>query len=315
MSATSASTDSIEAWSQYWSAGCLSSCPGATDSNYSGAIAKAWQVFFATLPEHVRILDIACGNGALLAMAHQYAVAAGQSWHLTGVDWATLVQREALQHPAINLCSGVDMHALPFTSGSFTVVCSQYGIEYGHFPDNLCEALRVLTRKGRFQFLLHCADSAIARRAQLQLQQIDLLQHDWALLELLQNMLQTEHDAQRFPAAKGDFDRAAAKAFAYLKSSPPQQDVSLIEQSLQQLGGIWQVRHQQRRTDLIQASLDAGQALQSLRQRLLDQQAAMLDQQQAASWLAQAEQYADNVQLNRLDDVGHALGWCLQGSK
>jgi len=315
MKHSSSAITSASAWTQYWSGGRLSSCPGADDSNYAGAIAATWSTFFATLPGNCSLLDIACGNGALLAMAQEYVAAHGQTWQLTGVDRANLTQRPELDNAAIQLCSSIDMHELPYPDNSYDAVCSQYGIEYGTFPDNLNEALRVLKPGGSFQFLLHCKDSVIARRASLQLQQIDLLLDDWALFDLLAGMLERSGQDNGFAAAKQHFDETAAQAFAYMKTAPQNQDISLLQQSLQQLGAIWQVRAQRTPTASIKACRDASEALLSLRQRLRDQQAAMLDQQQAESWLGQARQCADDVQLNRLDDAARALGWCLQGSK
>lgn len=307
------STDSVSAWTQYWSAGRLSSCPGAADNNYSGVIAAAWETFFVALDAPAELLDIACGNGALLALAQNHARAKGKRWQLTGVDRAAVAPAAGLSDAGISLQHGIDMHALPFADHSFVLVCSQFGIEYGHFPDNLAEALRVLKPQGRFQFLLHCADSAIARRAELQLQQIDLLLERWALFGLLQQMLLDETEPQRFQLAKQRFDHAAASAFAYLKAKRPQHDVSLIEQSLQQLGGIWQSRGQQSTADALQACADATVAVQSLRQRLLDQQAALLDQAQAENWQQQARRLAGDAELRLLQERGCALGWCLTG--
>jgi len=307
------STDSVTAWSQYWSAGRLSSCPGAADNNYSGVIAAAWETLFSTIAAPAELLDIACGNGALLALAQEHARAQGKRWQLTGVDLAAVAPAAGLSDAGISLQHGIDMHALPFADHSFVLVCSQFGIEYGHFPDNLTEALRVLKPKGRFQFLLHCADSAIARRAELQLQQIDLLLEQWALFGLLQQMLHDESEPQRFQLAKQRFDHAAASAFAYLKANRSQHDVSLIEQSLQQLGGIWQSRGQQSSADALQACADAAVAVASLRQRLLDQQAAVLDQAQAGSWQQLARQLVGHAELSRLQERGRALAWCLTG--
>lgn len=315
MNEITSSEDRAKAWSQYWSSGRLSSCPGYADSNYSGVIAESWEKFFTSLPDHCKLLDIACGNGALLAIAQRHTKTCSKSWQMTGVDKAQVEQTTKLKHHSISLYGEIDMHALPFASSSFAVVCSQYGIEYGHFPDNMIEALRVLKPQGQFQFLLHCADSVIARRAVLQLQQIELLQCEWKLFELLQIILQVEADAQKLLSAKNDFDSAAAMAFAYMKAHSPEQDVSLIEQSLQQLGSIWQVRGQQRTADSIQACKDAEQALMCLRQRLLDQQAAMLDQQQAEVWLEQSTELAAEAQLSRIDDAGVHVGWCLAGIK
>jgi SAM-dependent methyltransferase len=308
--------DSASAWSQYWSAGRLSSCPGAADSNYTGAIEQCWKAWFELLPEACELLDIACGNGALLLLGHRHSLQQQKNWRLTGVDRAEVQRRSDLNHPDIRIIGGVDMHALPMHAAALDAVCSQYGIEYGVFPHNLDEAMRVLKPGGRFQFLVHCADSAIARRAGLQLQQIEWLQQEWHLFWLLKEMLQTRSQPQRFTTTKQTFDDHAGKAFAYLRSLQAEgQDTSLIEQTLQQLGGIWQQRDQHNQLESLQACADAEQALLSLRQRLHDQQAAMLDREQIQTWLQHLDRHADGLDLHALKDAGHQLGWAIGGSK
>jgi SAM-dependent methyltransferase len=152
------------AWSQYWSAGGLHSCPGSFAGNYAGAIADFWQTALADLAPGARVLDLATGNGALPQMLLQRY---GDGVSVDAVDAAQLAPAwfSPLQHPRIRFHSGVMIEALPFEDASFDYVISQYGIEYAARPDACRQALRVLRPNGHLAFVMHHSDSVLARVA------------------------------------------------------------------------------------------------------------------------------------------------------
>jgi len=152
------------AWSQYWSAGSLHSCPGSFAGNYAGVISEFWQVAFADLMPGARVLDLATGNGALPQMLMQHHA---DCVSVDAVDAAQVAPAwfRSLQNPQIRFHSGVLIEALPFEDASFDYVISQYGIEYAAPPDAWQQALRVLRLDGHLVFVMHHADSVLARVA------------------------------------------------------------------------------------------------------------------------------------------------------
>jgi SAM-dependent methyltransferase len=91
----------------------------------------------------VRLLDLACGSG----LALQHAEARGAVCH--GVDASrALLDIAARRAPSATLRFG-DMAKLPHDDGSFDVVTTVNGVQYGS-DDVLLEASRVLTSGGRF---------------------------------------------------------------------------------------------------------------------------------------------------------------------
>lgn len=152
------------AWSQYWSAGGLHSCPGSFADNYEGAIADFWQTVLADLVPGARVLDLATGNGALPQMLLQRY---GNSVSMDAVDAAQLAPAwfSPLQHPKIRFHPGVTIEALPFEDACFDYVVSQYGIEYAERPDACRQALRVLRPSGQLAFVMHHSGSVLARVA------------------------------------------------------------------------------------------------------------------------------------------------------
>ncbi len=152
------------AWSQYWSAGLLHSCPGSFAGNYSGAIAKFWESALGDMDAGARVLDIATGNGALPQMLLQRY---GDGVSVDAVDAAQLAPTwfDPSRYPGIRFHSGILAETLPFEDAHFDYVVSQYGIEYAARPDACKEALRVLHPQGRLALVMHHSDSVLAQVA------------------------------------------------------------------------------------------------------------------------------------------------------
>ena len=121
-------------------------------ANYEG-FAGATRLFVPALVQTagakpgMRLLDIACGQGA----AAQVAADAGA--RVTGVDFspAMLATAKSL-HPEIEFPAG-DAEALPFADARFDAVIANFGIHHVERPERaIAEARRVLKRGGTFAF-------------------------------------------------------------------------------------------------------------------------------------------------------------------
>jgi SAM-dependent methyltransferase len=100
----------------------------------------------------MRLLDIACGQGA----AAQVAADAGA--RVTGVDFspAMLATAKSL-HPEIEFPAG-DAEALPFADARFDAAIANFGIHHVERPERaIAEARRVLRRGGTFAFTVWAA--------------------------------------------------------------------------------------------------------------------------------------------------------------
>jgi ubiquinone/menaquinone biosynthesis C-methylase UbiE len=102
-----------------------------------------------------RVLDVACGTGAV---ARQAALQVGAGGHVVGLDFnSDMLALAAATGPAVEWRQG-DAMALPFATHAFDVVVCQQGLQF--FPDSgkaLREAHRVLVRGGRFAAAVWCA--------------------------------------------------------------------------------------------------------------------------------------------------------------
>ena len=78
-------------------------------------------------------------------------------------------------HAAIRFHPGVRMEQLPFPDHGFDLVVSQYGLEYGQWPDALHECLRVCRADGTAAFILHHAGSVLVKVGRCELDNQRLL--------------------------------------------------------------------------------------------------------------------------------------------
>jgi SAM-dependent methyltransferase len=134
-------------WDHYWRSGQTHSCfyggrPTVTDST--------WVSFLTALPAGARILDLACGAGALARLV----VASGKAFDVVGVDYASSIG----PIPGVRLITGVAIEALPFSDESFDAVISQFGFEYADAPRAAVESTRVLAPGGCVALLVHARE-------------------------------------------------------------------------------------------------------------------------------------------------------------
>lgn len=172
------------AWSTYWASGALHSCANSYQDNYRGAIEDFWSAVFKCLGKSSRVLDIATGNGALpLMLSRLRGHEAGDS--IDAVDLAEIAPawNTAEQWPQIRFHSGIRMERLPFENQSFDLVVSQYGIEYGKWPEALSESLRVCRSEGVLALVLHHSDSVLVSVGRNELRNHEFLTSPRGLIE------------------------------------------------------------------------------------------------------------------------------------
>ncbi|MDJ0812707.1 MAG: class I SAM-dependent methyltransferase [Woeseiaceae bacterium] len=149
-------------WDSYWS-GAGGAAAFSADGADHPALVGFWKEIFEMAGRDKpapRIIDLASGNGAVIA--HALDVFAEGAANITSVDLSEqAVTRIRERFPGV---TGVvaDAAQVPLESDSYDVVTSQFGIEYAG-AQAVDEALRLLAPGGYFAALLHHTGSAIHR--------------------------------------------------------------------------------------------------------------------------------------------------------
>lgn len=191
-------------WDRYWQANRIASCAGRPGENYKPELLSDWRIFFQTLSDGARILDLCTGNGAIPLVAVEVARQTGRLFHVTAVDKANIAPaqfipdyREALSK--INFIGSTDVSTMQCDEASFDAITSQYGIEYtdlGRVPDQL---VRLLKPNGRFRAVVHAQEGITVAAARCDildcrylLQESHLFEDAGAALEIAWRQDQSE---------------------------------------------------------------------------------------------------------------------------
>lgn len=165
----SAKPQDDKAWGEFWArnarkggGGCMPQRWAAIEQAQQGA----WKAFIAPVEGSPRVLDLATGDGRVLAWLMQMRPGISAA----GTDLAPQLPPPP---PGATVMPGVAMEDLPFEDDSFDVVTSQFGFEYGDTPRTAKEIARVLAPGGRVGLMVHRGDGPILEHNAVRREQID----------------------------------------------------------------------------------------------------------------------------------------------
>lgn len=200
-------------WDRFWKAGRGACCAAGGSPSLSEDLQQPWRLFFGSLQESDKVLDLCTGNGAVLLVALDCAEQNGVSVELHGVDAASIEPRADV--PAlsdrlarITFHARTEITALPFEDATFDCVTSQYGIEYAPLPEASIEIMRVLRPGGRGQFVLHAAEGVTVEYARRELADIAELLQDTGIFPAAREALRRVCGVERGPAASDEIEAA-----------------------------------------------------------------------------------------------------------
>lgn len=196
-------------WSEFWRGAAIDGCTLAFPAPARAQIADGWRTRLSQ--DHKgRLLDVACGKGAVLALARALGFA-----EVTGVD---IVALDTLGDAGSAIIGGVDAAALPFADASFDVVVSQFGIEYAGLDAAGAEAARVCGE--RLLLLTHAAEGIVVAHAREQVAQARWLAEQGATARLI------AHFTTPSTASCADIDRLLAASAARAQDD---ENITLLE--------------------------------------------------------------------------------------
>jgi SAM-dependent methyltransferase len=165
--------------------------PGVRDP----APAAFWREFFTSLlskPQPLRMIDIACGNGAVTAVAIEAAGKTGAVVDFYCADCSPAAVLELCsRYPQVTAIA-CDAGQLPYSDRSFDLVVSQFGIEYAG-QSAFSEAARLVRAGGRFAAIVHSVGSSLHSECAENLAAVRAVK-DSNLLEATRDAFQSRFD-------------------------------------------------------------------------------------------------------------------------
>jgi SAM-dependent methyltransferase len=304
-------------WDDYWRTGWVVSCPTGPMSGYTGEVRVVWERFFSRLEAGARLLDLGTGNGALPLVALDVARSRGVDLEIHGVDLAEIDPRRDVPDGG-RLFQGVQFHpgvaaeSMPFPDGCFQAACGQYALEYTDVEGSLAELRRVLAGHARVQFVLHHADSIVARNARESLQHIEIIEQRADAFGLFRDYVAAER-AGDAAAAAAQFERlsgAMREVHAIHAGARSPQTLAGI---LQALARLFELRTRMTPEQFDRALVDTHRAFKAAERRLQDLLGAVLDDQAVERLLetARRQGFVDFAAAPLRQDEATLVGWLL----
>jgi len=231
-------------WRDYWKADRPASCI-AENPVTQQQIADVWRQWFVQRADGSRILDVATGNGIVLAHAASAARESGRAFQLTGVDLADI---DPLRHVKdldaglrnATFIGGISAEQLPFAAQGFDAVVSQYGLEYGQLEKALEEVERVLAPGGDLRWLAHTEGSEVIQQHRDQALEVDFLLSPKGPVHFM-NVFVTRlrrHKDMRHSISVVNASLAEAEAFCF--EHPPAKVVRQVCEGFASVAARWQ---------------------------------------------------------------------------
>ncbi|WP_406666789.1 class I SAM-dependent methyltransferase [Gallaecimonas sp. GXIMD1310] len=174
-------------WSEYWSAGHLSSFGDAEDGlGYDNNVRNHWWLITKDLKPDQTLVDIGCGNGAIWEMINPLGFLGGYE----GIDQADLsIPCNSIEEKNCYFHSGISATEMPFDSLSVYKVVSQFGFEYCPLQETVKEIKRVLMPGGVCSFVCHIPESVIVQRNQRLRMMLSKMQQAGGLFDTLARLV------------------------------------------------------------------------------------------------------------------------------
>ena len=332
------------AWRHFWATGAVDTFGSsvaavlAPESEKSPPLVAHWRAWMRALPHPGELLDLATGNGVVLS--HLLLARPESTWRGVGVDltqpkpdWLLAVDAPLRERIAVR--GEVSAESLPFESGRFCAVTSQFGIEYAALGRAMPEAVRVLQPGGCLGWVMHHAQGRPANLAREELAHLAWLEQvEWftTITNAIHGMDGTASPSQarsvadetsggsagaRSPAGRGmrpELDRLgqALRARAASSTCPD----LLMEVGRLTVHCLGMANRQQGASAVAQLTRFARALLEN-RTRLDNLVACALDGSSWEALLAQlrAQGIRMNADTGPLHDRGHLMGWWLHGHR
>lgn len=176
-----------EEWSSLWTRDTVTTLSSMFPNNYDLSVADFWEE--VVTGDHTRLIDLACGNGALAWLANDFLNNKRERTTIIGVDAADIdpfktLKKDRKEFPMVEFIGNSPIEKLPFEDSSVDVAISQYGLEYSDLQRSIPELSRVLKTSGKMGFIVHNEQSSIVKGSTRYLDQHKMILNDIRIHDL-----------------------------------------------------------------------------------------------------------------------------------
>jgi len=222
-------------WTQFWRQGHPTTVGEYFKEGYEGPI-KKWFTDNLLGPPDISMLELACGNGALIPVCMDLNV----KGHYLGIDLADVRIPEAVQkrisdygHLNAMVRGGTAIEQLPLEASQFDFVCSIFGLEYSDISKSIPEISRVMRDKGTFLGVLHHNESIVSTMSARALNEYNLneVRDFLAQLEMIAKQAEKTVDIRTL-SSNPKAEKARKKVNAYADKYMRDTDLSTANASM-----------------------------------------------------------------------------------
>lgn len=155
-------------WNQFWLGNSVTSFADRFANGYEGEIKKFWIDHLTGAKSATKVIDVACGNGAICWICDEVLNADQKCTEIIGIDFADIHPfsskgHSQTIHPNISFIPNNPIEKLPFQNNQVDVAVSQWGIEYSDFNASVKELSRVLKTNSSIILVCHTEQSSIVK--------------------------------------------------------------------------------------------------------------------------------------------------------
>ena len=300
-------------WQQYWKQAVVSSFGETEPDWYRQELLPFWENLFSGLPDGVRVLDIATGNGAVTRIAASVREREQKQFELQAVD-----RVETVSVPGVELLPPSPLETLT-NEQRYNLVTAQFGLEYSRIDQSLPAIAQLLEPEGGLVVIAHHIDSRISHFSREEMKQYRAIFRQQDLFPRLEKLLKIMGDIrnprQRQQLAANPRAQAARKAvnrsISQLTGHFPEGIV--IANLLKQINPLFQQMMNLSLDDKLAYLRSIRKELQLARLRLADQLDAAWGEGDVSKMQVLAEKLG--LETSRQEEVhdrdGELLAWKL----
>jgi len=193
--------EKIRIWDAYWQDSRMQAAGPDNAPDIEQALDTHWAQLTGALPNGAKVLDLACGNGAVASVVARVSQEMGKSISVSGIDAADIdppryVARLAPLLQTIDFRANTRMEELPFEPATFDAVFSQYGYEFGDMGKTTSEIVRVLKPRGSVVVLALSASSHVVEAANKRMKQSQYILTQTKLFDVALAVAQALHNVE-----------------------------------------------------------------------------------------------------------------------